>query len=79
MSPVLMVALGSNSRISAPSAENGWCGVPRGTTYTSPGPSSTSPASIRIVSRPDSTRKNSSVSGWLCRVNSPEARATRTS
>lgn len=39
----------------------------------------TSPSSILIVSEPDGTRKNSSVSGWLWRVNSPSTLTTRTS
>ena len=33
VSPVLTVALGSIKRSSAPDAEDGWWGTPRGTTY----------------------------------------------
>jgi len=44
---------------------------PRGTTNSSRGPRTTSRSRIWMVSWPPSTRKNSSVSGCMCQVNSP--------
>ena len=49
----------------------GQCSTPRGTTKSSPSPSSTSPSRSLIVSRPLRTRKKSSVSGCECQTNSP--------
>src|SRR5690606_23634655 len=70
-SPVLGVPAGSMSRMCASSSATGQCSTPFGTTNSSPGPSVTSPSRMRIVSRPFSTRKKSSVSSCLCHTNSP--------
>ena len=57
----------------------GQCSTPRGTTNASFGPRSTSPSRSRMVTDPASTRKNSSVSGWVCQTNSPSNLASLTS
>src|SRR5258708_11172324 len=70
-SPVFAVPEGSIRRMCASSSATGQCSAPLGTTKTSPGPRVTSPSRSRIVIRPCSTRKKSSVSSCLCQTNSP--------
>jgi hypothetical protein len=61
------------TRAAAPPSERPGC------RRCSPGPRVMSPASIRMVRLPLSTRNSSSVSGWLCGLNSPRVFSTRTS
>jgi hypothetical protein len=49
----------------------GQCSAPRGMTRSSRGLSAPLPSRIWIFSSPSTTRKDSSVSGCLCQVNSP--------
>ena len=76
-SPVFGVPIGSMSSTWASSSAVGQCWRPRGTTKSSPGPSSMSRPGSWIVSRPARTRKKSSVSGCECQTNSPFASTSR--
>src|SRR5262245_44963793 len=70
-SPVLRVPAGSISIIRHSRVADGLCSTPRGTTNISPARSVTSPSRSWMVISPSSTMKTSSVSGWVCQMNSP--------
>src|SRR4030095_1989947 len=57
----------------------GLCSTPFGTTIISPGASFFRPSRNAIAKSPERQRNSSSVSAWLCHVNSPSSLATRTS
>src|SRR5206468_3398609 len=70
-SPVLTVPAGSISIMRHSRTAEGLCSTPRGTTNISPARRATSPSRRWMVISPSSTMKTSSVSGWVCQMNSP--------
>jgi len=70
-SKIFTIPSGSIIRIWHSFSATGLCSIPFGITYKSPLFNMISPSLKRIFNCPSTTKKASSVSGWLCQINSP--------